>query len=159
MLCTSKLSLLFGWGACGDAASLCHVAQKKGMIVMALLLLCAKEDVPLFPSLWVMERESENTAGQGWGPKAMRRLNNIIRGWGCAAGMGNGGGWKVTRQQRQHTATERERRVEQQFGKENREVSAAVICNGWLLFQEKWNDSQWGVSQDVTLYNACWVIA
>lgn len=45
----------------------------------------------LLPSLWVMQRKKENTAGQGLLPKAMRRLNNIIRGWGCITG---GGKWR-----------------------------------------------------------------
>ena len=40
-----------------------------------------------------MERKSENTAGQGWWPKATRRLNNIIRGRGRIAGGGKWG-WR-----------------------------------------------------------------
>lgn len=51
-----------------------------------MLLLCGREDILLFSSLWMMEGKSESPAGQGCWPKAMRRLNNIIKGWDRATG-------------------------------------------------------------------------
>lgn len=80
----------------------------KSRLVLVLLLLCGWEDMRLFPSLWVMKRKTEDTAGQGWRPKAMRRLNNIIRSRGCSTGSGIS--W---RQQGQDTESEWVRRAEQ----------------------------------------------